>query len=89
MFCILFLDRQEKYYYAIWEMIVGGSCSCYGHADRCVPQDAIESRQNMVHGQCECTHNTRGLNCEKCDDFYNDVDWAPAVGKQTNACKSS
>lgn len=81
------VEIQEKYYYAIWEMIVGGSCSCYGHADRCVPQDAIESRQNMVHGQCECTHNTRGLNCEKCDDFYNDVDWAPAVGKQTNACK--
>ncbi|XP_065226755.1 laminin subunit beta-1 [Planococcus citri] len=81
------VDIQEKYYYAIWEMVVGGSCSCYGHANRCVPQDGVESKPNMVHGKCECTHNTKGLNCEKCEDLYNDLEWAPAIGKQTNACK--
>lgn len=69
-------------------MIVRGSCSCYGHASRCLPLPNVEPRTDMVHGRCECTHNTKGLNCEHCEDFYNDLPWKPAIGKQTNACKS-
>ncbi|XP_046482664.1 laminin subunit beta-1-like [Neodiprion pinetum] len=80
-------EIKEKYYYAIKDMAVRGSCSCYGHASRCLPLPGIPNRQDMVHGRCECTHNTKGLNCEMCEDFYNDLPWKPAAGKQTHACK--
>ncbi|CAG9760320.1 unnamed protein product [Ceutorhynchus assimilis] len=80
-------EIQEKYYYAITDMVVRGSCSCYGHANRCLPLRGIDPKPDMVHGHCECTHNTKGRNCEKCEDFFNDLPWRPAIGKQSNACK--
>lgn len=79
-------DIKEKYYYSIYDMIVRGSCSCYGHASRCLP-DHGQSIPDMVFGKCECTHHTKGHNCELCQDLYNDLEWRPAFGKQTNACK--
>lgn len=80
-------EIKEKYYYSVYDMTVRGSCSCYGHASRCLPVPGFESRPDMVHGQCECTHNTKGLNCEMCEDFYNDLPWRPARQNQPNACK--
>ncbi|KAM4782672.1 laminin subunit beta-4 [Cyanocitta cristata] len=84
-------DPLEKYYYAIYEMVVRGSCFCNGHASQC---DSVQNvrgdvfhQSGMVHGRCICHHNTEGLSCERCKDFYNDVPWRPAEGTQDNACK--
>ncbi|CAM1327858.1 LAMB1 (predicted) [Pycnogonum litorale] len=55
---------NEKYYYTMYDMVVGGSCSCYGHASRCLASGNGETVPQMVHDECECMHHTRGKNCE-------------------------
>ena len=80
---------QEKYFYAIYDMTVRGSCSCYGHADVCLPDQPEDADiPGMIHGKCDCKHNTRGANCELCLEDHNDVPGMPATGNKKNECKS-
>ncbi|CAM9901061.1 unnamed protein product [Rangifer tarandus platyrhynchus] len=85
-------DSLNKYYYALYEMVVRGSCFCNGHASECgsvqKTRGDVFSPPSMVHGRCICQHNADGPNCERCKDFFQDVPWRPATGLLDGACQA-
>ncbi|XP_036926552.1 laminin subunit beta-4 isoform X1 [Sturnira hondurensis] len=85
-------DSLDKYYYALYEMVVRGSCFCNGHASECgltrMVRGDVFSPPGMVHGQCVCQHNTDGPNCERCKDFFQEAPWRPAAGLQDSSCRA-
>ncbi|KAM9522760.1 laminin subunit beta-3 isoform 1-T2 [Salvelinus alpinus] len=78
--------RAPSLFYALREMRVMGTCLCHGHANRCLP-DTNQLPHTQVSAQCECQHNTAGINCERCADLYNDLPWRPAEEGDTHTCK--
>uniref|UniRef100_A0A3Q3JWY3 Laminin, beta 4 n=1 Tax=Monopterus albus TaxID=43700 RepID=A0A3Q3JWY3_MONAL len=84
-------DPGDQYYYALYNMVVRGSCFCNGHASRCTPVDAGRgdafTQTGMVHGRCVCRRNTTGENCERCRDFHHDSPWRPGGGNTAGICR--
>ncbi|CAM9970514.1 unnamed protein product [Lampetra fluviatilis] len=82
-------------HFAVYDLILRGSCLCHGHAERCEPAPGASSSSSSssslvsVHGRCVCHHHTEGQHCERCRPIYNDRPWQPGNGKtgEPNECQ--
>ncbi|XP_069499503.1 netrin-4-like isoform X2 [Ambystoma mexicanum] len=85
------LEKPQRFaHYAIYDLIVRGSCFCNGHAEECQLVNGTGAAENMVHGKCVCRHGTAGEHCERCAPLYNDLPWKPGDGRtgEPNECRT-
>lgn len=66
-------------YYSLSDLAVGGRCKCNGHAHRCI----VGKNGKM---ECECRHNTAGVDCQLCKPFHYDRPWSRGTEGNTVGC---
>lgn len=81
--------RTLSRFFAVKEMRMTGRCMCHGHANKCLPATYNYGLSNaiQVNSQCDCQHNTAGINCERCADLFNDLPWRAAEEDNPHSCK--
>ena len=85
----IFFDENvlQSYFYAIYDLSVGGICKCNGHASECIPEEGEDPNSRSRRLVCNCEHFTTGADCEKCLDFYNDQPWSRATASDAHECR--
>ncbi|XP_065226738.1 laminin subunit alpha lam-3-like [Planococcus citri] len=71
---------QKRLFYSIKKISIGAQCICHGHAGKC-------KRSHDMVPYCECSHNTCGINCERCCPLYNQISWKEATHETPFICE--
>uniref|UniRef100_A0A0K0F7N6 Laminin subunit alpha-5 (inferred by orthology to a human protein) n=1 Tax=Strongyloides venezuelensis TaxID=75913 RepID=A0A0K0F7N6_STRVS len=73
----------RRYFYAIKEIKIGGTCACHGHAKTCDYLDKSRSDKLI----CRCEHNTCGDRCDMCCPGFEQKKWQLSRSGQFFECE--